>query len=165
MEKSQISDPNGLIERLKSSWAKQGVRIRPGASREQIEGFQSKYQFHLPHDFCRYLATVDGMESGEMDENMFSFLAIDAIKSIPEELATFGGIPDYTAIMRSLTEPHHWFVFVDYLITSAAYAIRLSLGDESTPVLWIGNGTRYRVVAESFSGFLEAYLSNPDSLL
>ena len=136
-----------MIESLREFWSKQGIHIRPGASSEQIERFRSKYQVHLPSDFRRYLATID------------------AIKSVPEELATFGGVPNYTAIMRSLADPHHWFVFVDYLIMSAVYAIRLFSGDESTPVLWIGDGTRHRVVAESFSVFVEAYLSNSDNLL
>ena len=110
------------------SWSQQGVRIRSGASIDRIERFESQYQIRLPTDFRHYLATVDGMDQGRMDENMFSFLSIDAIKSIPEELANFGGIPDYRDIVRTLPDPQHWFVIVDFLISSAVYAIRLSAG-------------------------------------
>ncbi len=105
------------------------------------------------------------MEVGEMDLGMFSFLPLKAVKSIPEELAHAGGIPDYREIVRTLPEPNNWFVIVDYLISSAAYAIRLSTDRGDTPVVWIGDGTHHRVVATSFRGLLDAYLENPMGLV
>jgi hypothetical protein len=67
--------------------------------------------------------------------------------------------------MRSLAEPLRWFVIVDYLIASAVYAIHLSAKDEPAPVLWIGSGKQHRIVAPSFSDFLEGYLANPLGLV
>jgi hypothetical protein len=165
MNNPHMLETRALIERLNASWSKDGVCIQPGASIEQIEAFETQYQVHLPSDFREYFITINGMERWETDENMFSFLPIDAIKSIPEELADFGGIPDYRPIMRTLTDPHHWFVIVDYLITSAVFAIRLSEDVESTPVISISDGNRHRVVAQSFSAFLERYLATPYELL
>jgi cell wall assembly regulator SMI1 len=150
-----------LIERLRGYWMQKGIKIRPGVSLQQIESFESRNLVRLPPDLRRYFATVDGMEEGETDTDMFSFLSLEAVKSIPEELAHFGSIPDYGEIMRSLPDPNRWFVIVAYLTSSAVYAIRLCADPEGTPVLWIGDGTHNRVVASSFSGFLEAYLADP----
>jgi cell wall assembly regulator SMI1 len=95
-----------LIEKLKGFWLQKGIKVRPGLSLQQIESFESRYMFDLPPDLRLYFATVDGMQEGETDPDMFSFLPLKGVKSIPEELAHFGGIPDYTEIMRSLADPH-----------------------------------------------------------
>src|ERR1700722_4763951 len=160
MTNTHIPEPRELIERLKNRWSREGVRFRPGATLEQIESWESRSRVRLPADLREYFSTVDGMEKDEMDSDLFSFLPIHAVKSIPEELAKFGGIPDYTDIMRSLPDPQRWFVIVDYSVSCAACAIRLSAVPEDTPVLWIWDGTHHRVVAPSFTGFLEAYLAN-----
>jgi hypothetical protein len=154
-----------LIDRLRAYWTGKGVKTRPGVSLQQVQSFESRYLSRLPPDLRAYYATVDGMEEGEADPDMFSVLPLKAVKAVPEELAHFGGIPDYREIVRSLAEPHRWFVIVDYLISSAVYAIRLSSTEEPAPVLWIGGGRHHRVVAPSFSGFLQAYLANPLDLL
>jgi len=152
-----------LIDRLRAYWLEPGIKINPGAPLHQIESFEAQRLVRLSPDLRAYFATIDGMEEGVFDPHMFSFLPLQAVKSIPEELAHFGGIPDYREIMRSLPDPNCWFVIVDYLIFSAVYAIRLSV-DEGNPVLRIDNGTHHQVVAASFSGFLKAYLDDSDSL-
>jgi hypothetical protein len=165
MDDNHDAETLALIDRLRGYWMQKGIKIRPGVSLQQIESFESRYLVRLPPDLRRYFDTVDGMEEGETDTDMFSFLPLKAVRAIPEELAHFGGIPDYREIIRSLADPHRWFVIVDYLITSAVYAIRLSAVPENTPVLWIGSGKHHRIVAPSFSGFLEAYLANPLGLV
>jgi len=154
-----------LIDRLRAYWMEKGVKTRHGVSVQEIQSFESQHLVRLPPDLRAYHATVDGMEGGEADPDMFSFLPLDAVRAVPEELAHFGGIPDYREIVRSLADPHRWFVIVDYLITSAVYAIRLSTTEEPAPVLWIGSGKYHLIVAPSFSGFLEAYLANPLKLV
>jgi hypothetical protein len=165
MDDNHDPETNALIQRLKGYWLQNGIKLKPGVTLQQIESFEARYLVRIPPDLRAYFATVDGMEEGETDPEVFSFLPLKAVKSIPEELAHFGGIPDYREIMLSLADPHHWFVIVDYIITSAVYAIRLSAVPENTPVLWIGSGKHHRVVAPSFSGFLEAYLANPLGLV
>jgi hypothetical protein len=140
-----------------------GVKTRPGVSLRQVESFEDSHLVRLPPDLRAYYATIDGMEEGEADPDMFSFLPLKAVSAVPEELAYFGGIPNYREIVKSLAEPHRWFVIVDYLLTSAVYAIRLSATDEPASVLWIGSGKHHRMAASSFSNFLEAYLANPPS--
>ena len=154
-----------LIDRLRAYWMEKGIKTRPGASPQDVQLFESRYLVRLPSDLRDYYATIDGMEDGATDPDMFTFLPLRAVRAVPEELAHFGGIPDYREIVRTLAEPHRWFVIVDYLITSAVYATRLSATIEPAPVLWIGSGKHHRVVAASFSGFLGAYLTNPFELL
>src|SRR5260370_31803850 len=129
------SEITALIDRRTSYWTQKGIKIRPGASLQQIESFESRYLVRLPPDLRQYFATVDGMEEGETDPDMFAFIRLEAVKSIPQELARFGGSPDYREIMQSLADPHCWYVIVDYLIGSAVCAIHLSASPENTPVL------------------------------
>lgn len=165
MDDKHGSEAAALLDRLRGHWMQKGIKTRPGVSPQQIESFESRYLVRLPLDLRGYYATVDGMEEGETDPDMFSFLPLKAVKSVSEELAQFGGIPDYRQITRSLADPHRWFVIVDYLIGSAVYATRLSANGEAAPVLWIGDSEHQRVVSPSFSEFLEVYLANPFGLL
>lgn len=165
MSDNSGSEANPLISRLRNYWMQNETKISPGASIQQIESFEFQYQVEMPSDLRVYFMTIDGMESGTFDPDMFSFISLNSVKSIPEELAHFGGIPDYREIVRTLPDPNRWFVIVDYMICSAVYAIRLSTDTQDTPVLCIGDGTHHRVVAASFSDFIERYLANPFALL
>jgi hypothetical protein len=126
MNSNGVPRTTALIERLKSHWLKNGLKVRPGESPQQIEEFESEYKVRLPVDLREYFTAVDGMDEGEIDNDCFSFLPLQAVRSVPEELAHFGGIPDYTQIMRTLADSHSWFVIIDYMICSAVFAIRLS---------------------------------------
>jgi SMI1/KNR4 family protein SUKH-1 len=164
MDNSQIANSSALIERLKSHWLHDQIRLRPGVSFQQIEAFESRYHVCLPPDLREYFTSVDGMDEGAADAEWFFFLPLEAVKSVPEELAHCGGIPDYTEIVRTLPDSHSWFVIVDFVIHSAVFAIRLSADVVPTPVRWIGDGTHHHVVAPSFSDFVEAYLAKPLNL-
>jgi len=79
----------------------------------------------------------------ESDNEMLSFWPLDSIKSVPECLSDFGGIPDYSKIESRLKEASSYFVFADYLIWSHVYAIRLSpSGAEPRHILWL-DGSEY----------------------
>jgi SMI1 / KNR4 family (SUKH-1) len=164
LDDSQIAKSKALIELLKSHWLHNQIRLRPGVSLRQIEAFESRHHVCLPPDLRDYFTTVDGMDEGDADAELFSFLPLQAVKSVPEELAHFGGIPDYTEIVQTLPDSHSWFVIVDYMILSAVLVIRLSADAVSTPVRWIGSGTHHHVVAPSFTDLLEAYLAKPLNL-
>ena len=161
----QATETSALIKKLKASWTEKGIDLRPGVSLWEIETFESRYQVRLPHDSRAFYSTIDGIKEWETDPDHFSFFQLSKVKNVTEELAHFGGIPDYREIVLSLEESQRWYVIVDFLITSAVYAIRLSATDDPTPILWIGDGQNHRIVASSFSAVLEAYLANPHDLL
>jgi hypothetical protein len=164
MDSNGVPDTTALIERLKSHWSQSGIKVRPGVPPQQIEAFESRYQVSLPLDLREYFTTVDGMEDEDtFDSDMFSFLQLHAVRSLPDVLGEHGQISVHHEIMRSLPDPHRWFVIVDYLIGSALFAIRLSPIVESNPVL--GYCGPYQIVASTFSDFLEAYLTDPLGLV
>ncbi len=154
-----------LIEQLKAYWLQNGINPRPGVPLSSVRSFEARYSVRMPSELWYFYTSIDGMEGGTMDPDMFSFLPLTLVRPVSEELAHFGGSPDYREIVTSLAEAHLWFVIVDYLITSAVYAIRLSGTDKPAPVCWIGDGLNHRIVATSFSSFLRAYLENPQGLM
>jgi hypothetical protein len=101
MNSNGVPRITALIERLKCHWLKNGLKVRPGESSQQIEEFESAYKVCLPVDLREYFTAVDGMDVAALDCDGFSFLPLQAVKSVPEELARFSGIPDYTEILRT----------------------------------------------------------------
>jgi cell wall assembly regulator SMI1 len=161
MDHDQDPEAVGLIDRLRRHWLQNGIKIRNGLSLQQIESFESSYAIRIPPDLRTYYATMDGMEEGETDSEMFSFLPLESVKSIPERLARYR---EYSGITKSLTDSHCWFVTVDYVLTSMVYAVYLSSEPVNSPVRCIC-GNQHRIVAPSFSDFLEANLANSLDLL
>ncbi len=154
-------DSIALIDQVHRFWKDLKYDINPGASIEQVEAFESHYSVRLPPDLRKFYATVDGMREWMCDDGLNSWLMLGLVKSVPEDLAHFKGVPDYRDITQTLPDAHRWFVIVNYSITCAVYAIRLSGNNEETPVRWIGSGRQHQVVAASFTEFLERYLDEP----
>jgi hypothetical protein len=147
-----------LAERLRERWASTGIPVRPGVRLEEIRAFESKYGISLPSDLWDYFTTVDGMERWESDEEMLEFLHLEAVKSVPEYLADFLGVPDYGNIVHTLPNAEWHFVIADFMIASHVYAIRLSDDvSRGTPVVFICGDSHMRI-ASSFTEFVEMYL-------
>ena len=142
----------------------EGVRINPGTSAAQLESFEVRYSLRLPNDLREYFSAMNGMQDGDWDENCFTFLPLDEVKAVTQEIAKFGGIPDYREIVRTLPDSENWYVIVNYLISSAVCAIRMARDDNENPVILIRNGTSVSAVASSFEGFLRTYLTDIGSL-
>jgi len=160
MDGNELLGTAALIRRLKNHWSDGRVKIRPGVSRQQIEEFESQYNVRMPLDLREYFASVDGTEKDTCDSKIFSFLRLEAVRSLTEVL---GEYVHHHENRRMLPEPDRWFVIVDYCISAEIFAIRLSAVAEGNPFLRFCDG--YEIVAPSFSGFLETYLSNPLTLL
>jgi len=153
-----------VIDKLRTHWHWNRLTFRSGTSPESIEEFEAKYNVTLPADLRLYHLQLDGMEESHTDNESFAFLPLSKIKSVPEELAAFAGIPNYSEITAKLPDARHCFVFVDFLILSHVYAIRLSAdANTQTPVFWIC-GSFWKEVAPSFSRFIELYLTDINSL-
>lgn len=147
-----------LGERLRERWISTGISVRPGLRPEEIKAFESRYGVSLPSDLWGYFTTVDGMERWESDEDMLEFLHLGAVKSVPEELADFRGIPDYSNIINTLPNPATYFIIADFMITSNVYAICLNEGATESPIILISGDHHYRI-AGSFTEFGEKYLA------
>lgn len=153
-----------LIERTKQKWLAEGVGVPPGVSAAALREFELRYSVRLPADLREYFSAMDGMLDRDMCGDYFTFLPLNEVKAVPNEFAAFGGIPDYREIVRTLPDSAEWYVIVDFLISSAVYAIRMRGDVDENPVILISDGTPVRTVAPSFRGFLHAYLTDPRSL-
>ncbi len=148
-----------LSERLRERWISTGISVRPGIHPGEVRAFESRYGVSLPPDLWDYFTTVDGMERWESDEDLLEFLHLGAVKSVPEELADFRGIPDYGNIVNTLPNSERYFIIADFMLASYVYTIRLAEdASQETPVVWIC-GDQYARIADSFTEFGEKYLA------
>src|SRR4051812_12057333 len=134
-------------DRLRSFWTSQGVKVRSGVSTRDIEGFEARYGVAFPDDFRGYLSVVDGMDPNDIDEELYWFMPLDDIKSVPESFAEDGEVPAcYRDCINSLDPPGSYFVIVDYMISSHLYAIHLSSDPgHAGPVIWIDGGRWFEI--------------------
>jgi len=77
---------SNLWQRLVELWRGAGVTIRPPATLDAIQAFESNYGIVLPDDMRAYFLTVDGME-GEFDSGTNRFWPISMVKPVEEELS------------------------------------------------------------------------------
>jgi hypothetical protein len=83
---------------------------------------------------------------------------LGAVKSVPEELGDWRGIPDHGNIVNMLPNPERHFIIANWMLSSHFYAIRLSYdSSQDTPLFGI-SGDFYWKVAVSFTEFGEKYL-------
>lgn len=156
-----------LIEQLKGYWASTGVKLGSGVAEKEIEAFEAKYGIYMPEDFRNYFRLIGGMEKeGESDDSATSFWPSESIKSVPERLVQFAGIPDYSRVTENLKEPQFYFVFADWMMWSQVYAIRLTAKrDDENHMMWICGSEHCYIIAKSFSEFINNYLQDPESIL
>lgn len=130
--------------------------MRPGASESQMAAFEQKYGVRLPADLRDYFETVNGFDlnkTGWCDGNCFSFFALEEVVPLSDE---WWKDPD----------GDHYFILVDFLISSHVYAIHLGDNPESeSPVFVAYSKDRPIRIAESFSEFVEGYLKGDSTIL
>jgi hypothetical protein len=154
-EEGEVS---GLWHRLVELWRGAGLTIRPEAGSEAIRAFEWKYEVVLPADMREYFLTVDGMED-ELDLGMNRFWPLSMIKPVDEELAEHHN--------DRLAYPG-CFVFVDHCIWCFAWAVWLGKKPSmiSGPVFQVtASDAPGRLIAPSFTAFVEMYLVNQYSVL
>ncbi|HZS08257.1 MAG TPA: SMI1/KNR4 family protein [Blastocatellia bacterium] len=153
-----------LPERLKAFWTSTGTCARPGVSIPEVEDFEARNGVCLPKDLRDYFLFVDGMDE-DVDDELVYFVPLHEVKSVNDGLVNFRGIPDYGGIAEALPDAQRWFVFVNYMMGSHVYAIRLPANSSApAPVVWIC-GSSWGAVADTFSDFGEKYLADRDNLL
>lgn len=146
-------------------WSASGITPRPGVAPQTIMEFESRHSVVVPDAFARFYAVVDGMDTGEMEENWIFFYPLHAILPITRELITFSGIPDYSGLGRTLPDADRHFVFADYLITSHVYTLRLGGEFGRERAVFRICGEVVEQITPSFGDFLEGYAADPEAIL
>lgn len=130
--------------------------MRPGAAASQIAAFEEKYRVRLPADLRDYFETVNGFDltkTGWCDDNCFSFFPVEEVVPLSD---WWWKDPD----------GDHYFILVDFMISSHVYAIRLGENpDSESPVFVAYSKDRPTRIAGSFSEFVEGYLKGESTIL
>ncbi|MFC0514428.1 hypothetical protein ACFFGT_09460 [Mucilaginibacter angelicae] len=129
---------------------------------EQFEVFEQKHGLFIPEDLKSYFATCS---ASDYDRDMFAFYGFDGFKTVKDEVGDFGGIPDYRNIVNILSDHQNCFVFMEYCIHLCVYAIRLYKEPVDVNEVYVILGDNFKVIANSFSGFLKLYFNDDDSIL
>lgn len=144
-------------ESLKRHWASHDVEINAGVSEAELKAFEEKYGVVLPDDLRDYFRCVNGMPPDVVDDGMMRFWMLEEIEPLKQ------GAPQYSD-GTYVQNPETLFLFADYSIWAHAYAIRLgNEGLESNDVVIIGYESP-KSIANSFSRFVDTYLTSKDLL-
>jgi|ERR1051325_4896033 cell wall assembly regulator SMI1 len=92
-------------------WRSQGVQINLGATEQELDAFENRFDLSLPVDFRFFYSVVNGMPGLDMDEYLFSLWPLQRI--VTEE-AVYKSVLD-----RNATE----VTFGDFLIDSHRYLL------------------------------------------
>ncbi len=148
------------IIRLKEIWISDVHENMP--SDEEITAFELRNNIVLPADLKAYFQQLNGIEA--YDYLFFRFYSLKEFKSIDDELKDWSGVPDYSKITNTLEDYAEYYVFADYMIYSAAFAIRLheesSIKNEVLAII----GDEYKLIADSFTEFMDLYLADSEQL-
>jgi len=143
------------IESLKTYWLRQGVKLRPGVSEDELAAFEAHYNVRLPDDLREYFAAVNGFDGSEhwmTDNEVITFLGLEEMKPLSEYWSPH------------VAESDFYFVFADYSLAAHVYAIRLDgLAEHENDVVVVYERTVK--VSRSFSEFIKSYLENSDAVL
>lgn len=138
-----------VYERLRTRWLEAGIPINEGTSQTTIDCFEKTHNIKLPSTFKEYLLTVNGMKDGQADENLVSFLSLDAI--------------DQEAHHKEIPASEVDVVFAEFSIYSHYYVLRIRRSGEQVAVFAF-DGEHEKQIASCFEGFVSNYLSDPSKV-
>ena len=139
-------------EALRKFWTRQGVRLRPGASEEEMAAFEARYGVRLPSDLREYFAAADGFD-GSTDDETITFLGLDEVKPLGEYWSP------------EVEGGNSYFVFADFLISSHVYAVRLARDAGAGNPVAVVYDRELVEAAGSFSEFVAGYLESSHAVL
>jgi hypothetical protein len=150
------------ILELKRYWLEQGVRFSKTALIKGIYSFQETNKCLLPKDLVEYFMKINGTNQTH-DNNYFDFYSLDNFKSVKSLYHDYTRIPNYSQLINTLPNSENYYVFADFQMCLFSYAIYLdkNLGSHSVVVLC---GGEYRIIADSFSDFIDLFLVDSDKL-
>lgn len=149
------------ILQLADHWRKLGVSLNPPASQSQIDEFARLYRIFVPEDFREFYVYCDGIEG--TDDGLNAFWPLAEIDTVTAKLSDYSGAPNYSSISDNLPDASNYFVFADHSIWVCVYAIMLTDDPNApTPVIWIGDGRSFDIVASSFTDFWLRYIALPN---
>lgn len=148
------------LKLLKKDFGENDVKLFP-ANLDEIKAFENKYNVEIPQDLQNYYLEVNG-SGEEMLNNLYEFYSINRTKKISEELIEWSGIPDYSKLIFDGIE--NVFVFGEYDFNLYAFGIELHQYISSENRVFIFCGEDFKIIANSFTEFLDLYLNKPEEI-
>jgi len=121
---------------------------------QSVRALERRYALTLPDDFRAYLLHVAPKDQEEWDDENVLWWPAERIKNVPDEYAC--GLAKPFVSWENST-----LFFMDYAIWCWAWAICCSDDEHRGKVLVVGMECD-KVVANSFSEFVDMYLRDPD---
>jgi hypothetical protein len=146
---------NNQLLKLKNIWASSD---NVKASDRDILLFEKKYDLLIPDDLNEYFRLLNGTD-GEYDKKFFQFYSLDQFKRIDERFKDWNGVPNYKNIVNTFKDQDSCFVFADFQIYLFSYAILLNKDKSNKNEVYAFCGDEYRIIAYSFTEFLDLYFS------
>jgi hypothetical protein len=134
------------------------------ADESEIQAFQARTGLNLPQDISHYFRKLNGT-NGQYDEQLFQFYALSQLESVFDHLKDWGGEPDYRNIVNTLDRCESCFVIADHCFHMFTYAIRMYESHTTDNEVYVICGDQYKVIAKSFTDFIELYVEKSMELL
>lgn len=152
-----------FIAQIVQNWRLQNIPASVPAQKVDIELFQEKNKLKIPLDMIHYFETVNGTND-LYDESFFKFYSLKYFERIDKKFHDWEGIPNYKDILNSFPDYKKFFVFADYQLHLFSYAIHLNENTSSINQIYVICGNEFKIVAQSFTEFLELYLKKTTEL-
>jgi hypothetical protein len=133
---------------------------KAGVDDLEINEFEQRFSVQMPSDLRLYFQRLNGMNTmpgHDFDEHGYGFLPLSAVRSVGAFTAALGWTIDNDRVGLSTA-----FVFIDYFQWSCAYAFETAADNRGA--IYLLGYPKARVVAPSFSSFIEQYLVDDRSL-
>lgn len=135
-----------LLKQLVYQWQSQDIRFQKGVSNEKIHALEEKLGYFFPKEFTFYLQTLNGMEDGEADHDLFYFWSSELIAKEIKEHKPAG--------------PDSIFVgFADRIVIESVYMIEISKTRQLSGRISIQKKDN-KIISQNFHAFLDGYLNN-----
>lgn len=144
---------------LINKWSSKNASFNMGAKDEEIHLFQKNNNVVIPNDLIQYFKLLNGT-GDNLGDDFFEFYSIKRIKPVIEEFIDWEGIPDYKSLISSFPNRDNVYVFANYYFNLFAYGIRLYSKVEAKNEVYVFCGDEYKKIANSFTEFIELYLSD-----
>ncbi len=142
--------------RLRQFWLADGNPVlQSPATAQEILSFEQNNNIVMPPDFAMYLKCQNGFDqySGHQDAMGFNFWPLQDMASLDVYDGGQFRAPGYSS----------YFLFCDYLDFSWGYALCMEKNEQKIVLVGARDGIP-KVVAESFSSFVDAYLRDAPSI-
>lgn len=106
-----------------------------------------------------YFKLLNGTQE-EYDGSLFQFYSIGQVKKVKDEYKDWLGIPNYKNIVNTLIESEDYFVVANYSFHLFSYVIKLYPQNSVKNEILVICGDEYKIIANSFSEFIEFYLND-----